>query len=80
MFTGHFVLVDEIVHFFLKLIDNQVQFVSLIHFLGDYGLFPLEFLVLLVEIGFQTISVISGFHDLVLDVHQSSVFLARLIT
>lgn len=56
--TGHLVVVDEVVHLFLELVDDQIEFVTLIDLLRNDSLLALKLLVLLVKLGLEGVSVV----------------------
>lgn len=48
--AGLLIGVDQVVHFFLERVDDQVQFVGLVDLLADDGLFLVELEVKLVQV------------------------------
>jgi hypothetical protein len=39
--TGHFILIYEVIHLFLKRVNNQIQLISFVNLLNDNVLFSL---------------------------------------
>ncbi len=75
-FSGLLVLVDQVVHFFLPRVDDQVELIGLVDLLVDDRLLLSELVLVLVEFSPSRVSLLGLLLDLVLDFEQSVVLLS----
>ena len=72
--ASHLILVDEIVHLFLKRVNDQVKFVAFVDFLPDDRLLLLVDEILFVQLSSERVTQVDFFLDLMLDVNQRAIF------
>ena len=77
--TGVLVLIDEVVHFFLERVNDQVQLVTLIDQLADRRELLAEFELLTVEFGAELVALGHGLRLLLQDINQIAVLLGALV-
>jgi hypothetical protein len=69
-FTGHLILIDKVIHFLLKRVDNQIQLIALIYLLTDDIFLCLIDGNSLIEVSTQFIAEINLLLELMLDVNE----------
>jgi predicted nucleic acid-binding protein len=77
--TGHLVIENQVVHFFLQRVNNQVKFISLIDFLADNAHFVLVSEFLVIQDASKFISFLILHLDLLFALSQYSVFVTRFV-
>ena len=72
--ASHLILVDEIVHLFLKRVNDQVKFVAFVDFLPDDRLLLLVDEIFFIQLSSERVTQVDFFLDLMLDVNQRAIF------
>ena len=79
-FTCLFILVDQVVHFLLQRVDDQIEFVRLVNFLADNALLRTELVFKLVKFCSLRISHVGLFLYLVFYVNKGAIFFSRFVS